>query len=307
MPLPPSYPIVLLSSDDVLAPEEMGSKRKGWVQVHSDPEPWLFKYARMSDGQVTGEHWAEKAGAEIAELLNIPHARVELATLDQAPGSISRRFPELSGAGVELIHGNDLLAGIVLGYDRHKSFRQRDHTLENIFAAIARVIPDDGERNAAFRQLAGYLMLDALILNTDRHHENWALIRLSRPDGRVSHRVAPTFDHASSLGRNEPPSKLVEWLKEPWRPAWYVERAPGAIFVRVEDKRAANPLRLLEVVVRGWPAYFEPWRTALKNVSMDQILSVIDRLPPDLIVDAQKEFAKALLTVSFRRVNEILE
>ena len=53
-----SYPIISLRKEDVLAPEEMGSKRKGWVQVAGDSERWLFKYARLSNGQITGEHWA---------------------------------------------------------------------------------------------------------------------------------------------------------------------------------------------------------------------------------------------------------
>ena len=63
------YPIIPLRNEDVLAPEEMGSKRKGWVQVAGDSERWLFKYARFSNGQVTGEHWAEKVAAEVADLL----------------------------------------------------------------------------------------------------------------------------------------------------------------------------------------------------------------------------------------------
>ena len=44
---------------------------------------------------------------------------------------------------------------------------------------------------------AGYLMLDALIGNTDRHHENWAIIQAGR-----QYCLAPTFDHASCLGFN---------------------------------------------------------------------------------------------------------
>ncbi len=69
------YPVISLRKEDVLAPEEMGSKRKGWVQVAGDSERWLFKYARLSNGQVTGEHWAEKVAAEVAGFLYSPCAR----------------------------------------------------------------------------------------------------------------------------------------------------------------------------------------------------------------------------------------
>ena len=303
-----SYPIIPLRNEDVLAPEEMGSKRKGWVRVPNDSERWLFKYARFSNGRVTGEHWAEKVAAEVAELLVIPHARVELATLDGAPGCISRRFSELAKSGAELIHGNDLLTRAVLGYDRTLRFRQSDHTVENILAAISEVLSNAEEQRAAFQLMAGYLILDAVILNTDRHHENWALIRIIHPDGRVSHEMAPTFDHASSLGRNEPPEKLAAWLSEPGRPEWYAARSrcQGGIYLRSDDAHGANPLRLLELVVRKWPDYFVAWLPNLKNVTEEALCDTVERIPIDMMVPAQRDFAKALLRVTYRRVKDIL-
>ena len=49
-------------------------------------------------------------------------------------------------------------------------------------------------------RLAEYLLLDAVIGNVDRHHENWGILGKD-VDGSVKGRLAPTFDHASSLGR----------------------------------------------------------------------------------------------------------
>ena len=48
--------------------------------------------------------------------------------------------------------------------------------------------------------IADYMVLDALIGNTDRHHENWGILR-TRVDGQWEDKVAPSFDHASLLGR----------------------------------------------------------------------------------------------------------
>lgn len=304
MPVLEPYPVISLSKEDVLAPEEMGSKRKGWVQVGTDSTPWLFKHARLSNGEVAGEHWAEKIAAELAGLLEIPHAQVELATLDGAVGCISRRFAELSCPGTELIHGNDLLAGAVLGYDRLGRRAQPDHTIENIAKAVSATIADHNERDVAFSRLAGFVTLDALILNTDRHHENWALIQARSSDGRLIHRVAPTFDHASSLGRNEPVEKLEQWLQEPHRFEWYAARGRGAIFIQPTDPHGANPLRLVEVAGRTWPRYFQPWGKMLQNVGLERILSVVDRVP-DHVMDARhRRFAKGLLGVTFRQVTE---
>ena len=305
MPPGETYPIIPLRNEDVLAPEEMGSKRKGWVQVGNDSEPWLFKYARLSNGRITGEHWAEKVAAEIAELLSIPHGRVDLATLEGSPGCISRRFADKT-RGVELIHGNDLLAGAVLDYDRAGHRAQPDHTIENIAKAVAAAITDRDEREIAFRQLAGYVMLDALILNTDRHHENWALMQSRLPDGRYVHRVAPTFDHASSLGRNEPVEKVGQWLREADRFEWYAARGRGAIFIKPTDPHGANPLQLVKVAARAWPRYFQLWGKMLQNVGLDRILSVVDRVPDQVMDPRHRAFTKGLLGVTFRQITEAL-
>ncbi|MEG3898961.1 MULTISPECIES: hypothetical protein [unclassified Microcoleus] len=52
-------------------------------------------------------------------------------------------------------------------------------------------------------------MLDAWIGNTDRHHENWGFVevRASKTPQVIAH-LAPTYDYASSLGREH--SKRLE-------------------------------------------------------------------------------------------------
>lgn len=69
--------------------EQLGSKRKFWFR-HTDGQRWLFKYARPR----TGEHWAEKVAADVAEALQLPHARVELARFHEAWGAMIRRLLE---------------------------------------------------------------------------------------------------------------------------------------------------------------------------------------------------------------------
>ena len=57
----------------------------------------------------------------------------------------------------------------------------------------------------------GYLLFDALIGNTDRHHENWGIIVVPE-DGQFTFWLAPSFDHASSLGRDLTDSRRRERL-----------------------------------------------------------------------------------------------
>jgi hypothetical protein len=67
------------------------------------------------------------------------------------------------------------------------AYRLSEHTLDRVVAAIthhAVGLPDIPESmlplppgvDDALGLFAGYLLLDALIGNTDRHHENWAVV-----------------------------------------------------------------------------------------------------------------------------------
>ena len=80
------YPIVHLATDVKEAVEQLGSKPKFWLRFTDDPDKrWLFKFAREN----TGEDWSEKIAAEIAVLLGIEAARVELADFAERRGTIT--------------------------------------------------------------------------------------------------------------------------------------------------------------------------------------------------------------------------
>jgi hypothetical protein len=302
-----TYPVIELQSGWLLGDEQMGSKDKYWMQLPDDSYPWLFKFSRSSADRITGEHWAEKIAAEIAALIDVPHARVELAVLDGHPGSLSQRFTQLSRAGaiVELEHGNSLLAGYVTGYDRTKKNKQTDHTLGNILKVVESLFNSPRERVASMRQLAGYLVLDALILNTDRHHENWGVLRTTHPDQSVSYQIAPSFDHASSLARNEPPEKLARWLQEAGRVEAYMKGAHGGIYLEDNPAKGANPYTIAEKAMQEWPEYFACWQDVLDKIEHHELDRIVDCVPDSMMVTEQKKFVKALLAFTLNKLKDI--
>lgn len=300
------FPIHSVEAEWVMGDEPMGSKNKFWIEQPGDDQPWLFKYTRTNNGVPTGEHWAEKVAADIAGQLHIPHARVELAELEGCFGSLSRRMEALGDDGVELVHGNDLLAGLLHNYDREQVRGQQQHTLGNVLAAIGKAMGhNEGVRNRAFVTLGGYVVLDALILNTDRHHENWALLRRTSPGIPVFHRLAPTFDHASSLGRELTEARLEQWLRESWRAEWYAKRGTGGIFLRPEGRRGMNPIRLAEAAHRHWPQYVAPWLQELRAIGLESLLSPFDRVPVECMGSNARAFARQLLTYTYERLTAL--
>ena len=76
-----SYPVLSITSNQILDDEQLGSKTKFWFEQQG--QKWLFKEARIIQhplGDVTtGEDWTEKVAADIAVLIHCDAARVELA------------------------------------------------------------------------------------------------------------------------------------------------------------------------------------------------------------------------------------
>jgi hypothetical protein len=238
------YRIIEVSEKAADSTEQLGSKPKFWF-VDSGGQPCLFKEGRSG----TGENWAEKVSAEICELLSIPHAAYDLAVWCGVQGVVS---PSFVPADARLIFGNELLARVVSGYEAKTSYYgQSGHTIARVFA----VLRDPGIQipatwrgtahiNAPSDVFAGYRMLDALIGNTDRHHENWGLVLQGTSDHQDL-RLAPTFDHASSLGRNETDERREARLASKDRAyslVGYAERARSAFYRAPADPRPLSTL-----------------------------------------------------------------
>lgn len=297
-PAPSLYPILNVDPDTVEDEEQLGSKPKFWFR--HEGRRWLFKEVRPD----TGEHWAEKVAAELAVLLEVPAAKVELAECLGKRGSASQSFIQARRKEV-LVHGNEVLAGSVTGYDMTKRFRQSDHTLDNIIQAVESVFDPGPPRMAAAEQLCGYLTLDALIGNTDRHHENWGLVLTAELSGtsyrRLNLQVAPSFDHASSLGRELLDEERERRLKE-HTVVKYIQKGRGGIFNNVGDKHGLSPLEAALLARQRYPKLFERWWQRLEALEELRMRQIVEQVPYEWMSPAAREFALAFLCASRREL-----
>ena len=164
----------LTCTKDVL--EQLGSKEKFWFYKNDLPdERFLFKFSRIN----TGEHWSEKIAEKIAELLEIPHAKYHLAQFNERNGIYCE---SLVNSHERLVMGNEVLhAHDANGYPKPQPFSEkkfvktREHTFSRIIGCLnfQKInCPPNSPVKKASSLFCGYLLLDALISNQDRHHEN---------------------------------------------------------------------------------------------------------------------------------------
>jgi HipA-like C-terminal domain len=295
------YPIERVLPEWALEHEEMGSKTKFWYHRPGGRFVWLFKYPHTG----TGEHWAEKIAAEIAARLDIPHAQTKLAICDGVPGSSSRSFVR---AREGLFHGNQEMAGALDWYEPERKFHQSDHTLANIFATIDKIFMEPTGRQLGKSLVADYLVLDALVGNTDRHHENWGTLRL--PGKHVDFgRIAPSFDHASSLGRelhDFGERRTRQRLIVENRIGAYSERARGGIFWSSCERHAPSPLELIRRAAQAYPDEFRVALNRLRDLTAEDLSAPIARVPLDWMSNFAKQFALELMCYNLEELRKLL-
>lgn len=282
----PDYPVIAVAPAWRSHPEAMGTRSKFWYRQPGSPNRWLFKFPRED----TGEHWAEKIAAETASYIGVFHGRVELAEYDGYRGSATESFARRVR---ELRHGNEVLAATVPGYDRSQRFGQSQHTLKNIWRALDELFVSPLAIQRAQRDFAGYLVLDAVIGNTDRHHENWGLlIRASGMNFRI--RIAPSFDHASSLGRELSDDQRKRRL-ESGQIGDYSERGRGGIYWSETDRRAPSPIELVRRSAQVYPRSFASILNRASALDERRIWEIVERIPDDWMSDPARDFAVALM------------
>jgi hypothetical protein len=292
------YKVIDIPLDAREDTEQLGSKPKFWVLLGA--ARWLFKEARPN----TGEDWAEKVASELAKVLGISAATVELAEYAGKRGCISLNFVDVE-AGEALVHGNEILAFEVTGYDKQKKFRQSDHTLENLQAAVRRIFGRD-KAIGILTQLASYIVLDALIGNTDRHHENWGLkVRPNTNPRRLQLEVAPSFDHASSLGRELLDPRRADLINAD-KVGWYVAKGRGGIFRDAEQPHGENPLKLVQSAARAYPAIFQDSIEKVAALDPQVVRRILAAIPEDRASVLAKQFAEAMILKAQTSLTEIL-
>jgi hypothetical protein len=206
-----------------------------------------------------------------------PAPRLELAVRSvrgaASYGIVSRR---MLASDESLILGNELLAdvGVLTGSRRERtgySWRSVREALRAVAPPAVRIGRSEPLRSA-WDWFLGYLVLDALVGNVDRHLENWAVIATGG-----ERRLAPSFDHASSLGFQLDDRDRSARLASSDRlrtPQGYADRArsrfddaPHPVDVAVEGLRDASP--------------------AVRDVWIERVLAfteigvLVEQLPPD--------------------------
>ena len=153
-------------------------------------------------------------------------------------------------------------------------------------------------------QFAEFPVLDAVIGNTDRHHENWGVARRHTTDGWVGY-LAPSFDHAWALGR-ELEDKRRDGLIVNNRIANYSEKGKGGIYWCESDANGPSPLELTRVASRRYPEILGPALAKIPRLDDEAVDAIVNRIPTDWMTDTAKRFVVRLISYNCQQLKELM-
>lgn len=285
------YAVLDVTSWEPAGEEQIGSKPKWWLRHPSTDEQWLWKESTWNldaSGRRyrKGDDWSERVAREVGVALGVPTAQVELAVRDDRVGVVSKNFLV---EGESLTHGYQLLADTTeVGADpRDRS----NYNLDAVCVVLEGVAgpSDDPSLGGAVDWFAGFLVLDALVGNTDRHQQNWGLIE--SVGGR---RLAPSYDHASCLGFLLDDRQRKERLET--RDG---NRIPLAYAAKARSPFEGSPhpvemaVRLLAAVR---PVARNHWERAVE--ALPDIDPILARVPSQCMTEPSRSFARGLFAAN---------
>jgi hypothetical protein len=297
----PYYPIFNITGATNNRPEALGTKEKFWLvpspETGLSVESYLFKIGRAQ----TGENWAEKVCCEILRYVGVPCASYDFAVHESDAGVISKQFVTVNS---QFLPANMLLETAVKGYDGQLRFRQRNYQLStslNVLTlrhiGLPRGTLTKYSQLSAAEMFVGYLLFDVLVGNTDRHHENWGVVIDYTNRYYPDYLLAPTFDHASSLGRNESEEACRRRLTTSDARDTveaYCGRARSA-FYSTGSIRTLQQAEVLDELIRLRPEVVQYWATVFSTIPRQVYRDIFDRIDPSLIGKLATEFALRML------------
>ena len=306
------YPVIDISEQGIDNYEQMGTKSKFWYTDSKTKEVYLFKSVHTLDGKGDpiirkGEDWAEKVACELAASLGIPHAHYDLASYGGEVGVRSKKFTE---DGDNMFFGNQLIEHVISRMNGELESGQRSQKVNRVIPILEHLIelPPRGwvpteNIKSAIDVFIGYLLLDTLISNQDRHNENWAMI----VDKNKTGFLAPSFDHAASMGRNETAAKMFDRLNskdEGRRIPTYVSKSKSYFY------NGKKRLKTLEAfVLFGFyrkKATIE-WLERLETLGDLRMFSIVSKIPDERMTEIEKKFCISVLVANKARLLQTKE
>jgi hypothetical protein len=141
-----------------------------------------------------------------------------------------------------------------------------------------------------------------LIANTDRHHENWGATAIAHLENKRLGVLAPTYDHASSLGRElSDDARRRKYTRADG--TFEIAKARSAIYADSTDTAPLSPIDAFRAFARR-PAAAGAWLGELARLTAGDLCDAVDAVPDRTMSALEKDFARGILRCTRLQLQE---
>lgn len=201
-------------------------------------------YQEQSGTILYEQFWNEIVAYKLGRAMKIPVPPAFVAYYAQEGrepyyGSLIEWFYGYGNQSDVALRGDE----VVMRYDRQYDTRKGER---HNFQLVAHIFEDQKVENW-LQEWMGILLFDAIIANTDRHQDNWQIVKFA---GDLRNFVSPAFDNGTSLGYNFRNGHLAKKLKELDS---YAKKGTHHMRWHVDDSRKAGHFELLQKLIAEYP------------------------------------------------------
>jgi len=179
------------------------------------------------------------------------------------------------------------------------------HNFLTIAQLFEQTLPRDQINSGTWRiDLAKILAFDALIGNTDRHHDNWGILLTQSTDGIIAS-LSPAFDNGTSMGYEIFEENFHKFNTEE-KLMHYIGKGTHHLRWHQDDTARMSHSELLVKLVRTYPDLKEAVLSCLIFDEKEAVELLFGLCNFDIAVPFTAERAKFCLKLLFRR-REVLE
>jgi len=312
----------------------IGSRNKSFVE---DPTTRLLYFFKESKQTYPSEFWSEIIASKVGHSLGYNLLDYNVAVLGQRVGCLCKIMHDES-LYEDLVHGVNILKEKLPGFeitDRPKVSYQQ----------IIKVFKGDKNLKEFIIPMIETILFDAIVGNTDRHTENWGIIRtfdidkflaseapkeqnllqriftsfvksyhrILEKQGEFTYTFTPIFDSGSSLGREIPEGRIIEYTSNTQNINKYIDK--GWHEIRWNDEKI-NPFELIKNIRKIGKNSVDPIiKRTINNFSKPVIEKIINNADIDIpqnFIHAKlslqrKEFIKQLIFLRVERLINCIE
>ncbi|MED1784254.1 HipA domain-containing protein [Brevibacillus fortis] len=288
-----------------------GSKEKRWYRFPNNNKLGLFKLpvSITSDtwiavDEMSGEMWSEKIASEIGNIMGFDVHQVEIGSIN-VDDEIIKYYglnPDKIKSGIiygafchsflhegveSLIEGADMIMEIDYTYDRSDLKGQLEVYSYDLLTRLF-------NKYNYLDELYKMIVFDTLIGNTDRHQDNFGIIRNEFTHGI---RFAPLYDNSSSLGRELKEERIRLMLRDPSMFNSYLFGKKSGSLIKWGNRNHYEKLNIFDLfrrITEETPD-IKKYINNLSELTDEIIEKIITGIPSVVMSDLKKEFVLKLI------------